>query len=216
MRLSKKSSMHLYKKILLIIVILTPTNLFAEYEININFESGFEFESQKILISDLKNSKSKKQIEKILKRQDWIKDFSIVYKPFKKEVYVSITNREPIFVLNNQFFYDINLHKFKFDNSKRDLVIVQGPVKNEEDILEIITRIDSISSINFNLNKINYSYVNGWDVITDKTLIRFGNDLTETKFKNFEYTANYLFENGKNPSIIDIRYRDGVALNYGK
>ena len=63
---------------------------------------------------------------------------------------------------------------------------------------------------------INYSYVNGWDVITDKTLIRFGNDLTETKFKNFEYTANYLFENGKNPSIIDIRYRDGVALNYGK
>ena len=106
--------------------------------------------------------------------------------------------------------------KFKFDKSKRDLVIVQGPVKNEEDILEIITRIDSISSINFNLSEINYSYVNGWDVITDKTLIRFGNDLTETKFKNFEYTANYLFENGKNPSIIDIRYRDGVALNYGK
>ena len=69
--------MHLYKKLLLIIVIFTPTNLFAEYEININFESGFEFESQKILISDLKNSKSKKQIEKILKRQDWIKDFSI-------------------------------------------------------------------------------------------------------------------------------------------
>ena len=77
MRLSKKSLMHLYKKLLLIIVILTPINLFAEYEININFESGFEFESQKILISDLKNSKSKKQIEKILKRQDWIKDFSI-------------------------------------------------------------------------------------------------------------------------------------------
>ena len=50
MRLSKKSSMHLYKKLLLITVILTPTNLFAEYEININFESGFESESQKILI----------------------------------------------------------------------------------------------------------------------------------------------------------------------
>ena len=216
MRLSKKSSMHLYKKLLLIIAIFTPENLFAEYIININFESGFELESQKILISELKNSKSKNQIEKILKRQDWIKDFSIVYKPFKKEVYVSITNREPIFVLNNQFFYDINLHKFKFDNSIRDLVVVQGPVKNEEDILEIITRIDSISSINFNLSEINFSYVNGWDVITDKTLIRFGNDLTETKFKNFEYTANYLFENGKNPSIIDIRYRDGVALNYGK
>ena len=216
MRLSKKSSMHLYKKLLLIIVILTPTNLFAEYEININFESGFEFESQKILISDLKNSKSKKQIEKILKRQDWIKDFTLVYKPFKKEVYLSIENREPIFVLNNQFFYDIDLHKFKFDNSKKDLVIVQGPIKNEEDILVLINRIESVANINFDVIKINYSYVNGWDVITDKVLIRFGNNLTEKKFNNFEYTLNYLFENGKNPSIIDMRYKDGVALNYGK
>ena len=208
--------MHLYKKLLLIIVILIPTNLLAEYEININFESGFEFESQKILISDLKNSKSKKQIEKILKRQDWIKDFTLVYKPFKKEVYLSIENREPIFVLNNQFFYDIDLHKFKFDNSKKDLVIVQGPIKNEEDILVLINRIESVANINFDVIKINYSYVNGWDVITDKVLIRFGNNLTEKKFNNFEYTLNYLFENGKNPSIIDMRYKDGVALNYGK
>ena len=205
-----------YKLYISIIFIFASLNINSQYSININFESGFEFESQKILISELKNSKSKKQIEKILERQDWINNFSLVYKPFKKEVYLSIVNREPIFVLNNQFFYDINLHKFKFDNSKRDLVIVQGPVKNEEDILEIMNRIDSISSIHFNVNEINYSYVNGWDVITDKALIRFGNNLTETKFKNFEYTVNYLFENGKNPSIIDMRYRDGVALNHGK
>ena len=205
-----------YKLYISIIFIFASLNINSQYSININFESGFEFESQKILISELKNSKSKKQIEKILERQDWINNFSLVYKPFKKEVYLSIVNREPIFVLNNQFFYDINLRKFKFDNSKRDLVIVQGPVKNEQDILEIMNRIDSISSINFNVNEINYSYVNGWDVITDKALIRFGNNLTETKFKNFEYTVNYLFENGKNPSIIDMRYRDGVALNHGK
>ena len=208
--------MHLYKKLSLIIVILISSSLLAEYEINLNFESGFEFESQKRLISDLKNSKSKKQIEKILKRQDWIKDFTLVYKPFKKEVYLSIENREPIFVLNNQFFYDIDLHKFKFDNSKKDLVIVQGPIKNEEDILVLINRIESVANINFDVIKINYSYVNGWDVITDKVLIRFGNNLTEKKFNNFEYTLNYLFENGKNPSIIDMRYKDGVALNYGK
>ena len=208
--------MHLYKKLLLIIVVLTPTNLFAEYEININFESGFEFESQKILLTELKNSTSKKQIEKIVRKQDWIKDFSLVFKPFKKEVYLSIVNREPVFVLNNQFFYDVNLNKFKFDNSERDLVIVQGPVTNEEDILLLIKRIESVSNINFDVNKINYGYVNGWDVITDKALIRFGNNLTEQKFKNFEYTSHYLFENGKNPSIIDMRYKDGVALNYGK
>ena len=208
--------MHHYKLYISVLFLFTSLNVSSQYLINLNFESGFEFESQKKLVSELKNSKSKKQIEKILKRQDWIKDFSLVYKPFKKEVYLSIVNREPIFVLNNQFFYDINLHKFKFDNSKKDLVIVQGPIKNEEDILLLINRIESVANINFDINKINYSYVNGWDVITDKLLIRFGNNLTEKKFNNFEYTLNYLFENGKNPSIIDMRYKDGVALNYGK
>ena len=208
--------MHHYKLYISVLFLFTSLNVSSQYLINLNFESGFEFESQKKLVSELKNSKSKKQIEKILKRQDWIKDFSLVYKPFKKEVYLSIVNREPIFVLNNQFFYDINLHKFKFDNSKKDLVIVQGPIKNEEDILLLINRIESVANINFEINKINYSYVNGWDVITDKLLIRFGNNLNEKKFNNFEYTLNYLFENGKNPSIIDMRYKDGVALNYGK
>lgn len=208
--------MHHYKFYISVLFLFTSLNVSSQYLINLNFESGFEFESQKKLVSELKNSKSKKQIEKILKRQDWIKDFSLVYKPFKKEVYLSIVNREPIFVLNNQFFYDINLHKFKFDNSKKDLVIVQGPIKNEEDILLLINRIESVANINFEINKINYSYVNGWDVITDKLLIRFGNNLNEKKFNDFEYTLNYLFENGKNPSIIDMRYKDGVALNYGK
>ena len=208
--------MHHYKFYILVLFLFTSLNVSSQYSINLNFESGFEFESQKKLVSELKNSKSKKQIEKILKRQDWIKDFSLVYKPFKKEVYLSIVNREPIFVLNNQFFYDVNLHKFKFDNSKKDLVIVQGPIKNEEDILLLINRIESVENLNFEINKINYSYVNGWDVITDKLLIRFGNNLNEKKFNDFEYTLNYLFENGKNPSIIDMRYKDGVALNYGK
>ena len=208
--------MHHYKSYISVLFLFTSLNVSSQYLINLNFESGFEFESQKKLVSELKNSKSKKQIEKILKRQDWIKDFSLVYKPFKKEVYLSIVNREPIFVLNNQFFYDVNLHKFKFDNSKKDLVIVQGPIKNEEDILLLINRIESVANINFEIIKINYSYVNGWDVITDKLLIRFGNNLNEEKFNNFEYTLNYLFENGKNPSIIDMRYKDGVALNYGK
>ena len=208
--------MHHYKSYISVLFLFTSLNVSSQYLINLNFESGFEFESQKKLVSELKNSKSKKQIEKILKRQDWIKDFSLVYKPFKKEVYLSIVNREPIFVLNNQFFYDVNLHKFKFDNSKKDLVIVQGPIKNEEDILLLINRIESVANINFEINKINYSYVNGWDVITDKLLIRFGNNLNEKKFNDFEYTLNYLFENGKNPSIIDMRYKDGVALNYGK
>ena len=149
-----------HKLYISILLSITTLNVSSQYLINLNFESGFEFESQKILLTELKNSTSKKQIEKIVKRQDWIKDFSLVFKPFKKEVYLSIVNREPIFVLNNQFFYDANLNKFKFDNSERDLIIVQGPVTNKEDILLLINRIESVSNINFDVDKIKYSYVN--------------------------------------------------------
>ena len=85
--------MHHYKFYISVLFLFTSLNVSSQYSINLNFESGFEFESQKKLVSELKNSKSKKQIEKILKRQDWIKDFSLVYKPFKQEVYLSIVNR---------------------------------------------------------------------------------------------------------------------------
>ena len=66
------------------------------------------------------------------------------------------------------------------------------------------------------IKTIKYSHVTGWDIKTDKFLIKFGKDLTEKKFQNFEDTVNYLFEIGKNPSIIDIRYTDGAAIKYGK
>ena len=88
MRLSKKSSMHLYKKLLLITVILTPTNLFAEYEIEINFESGFEFKSQQLLIETLRKTNSKRKIEKVLISEDWIENYSIMQKPFQKKIFI--------------------------------------------------------------------------------------------------------------------------------
>ena len=83
-------------------------------------------------------------------------------------------------------------------------------------MLKLIEIIEQKTSINYEINTINYSHVNGWDVNTDDTLIRFGRDLTVKKIDNFVNTSNYLFEISRIPSIIDIRYKDGVALSYGK
>ena len=58
--------------------------------------------------------------------------------------------------------------------------------------------------------------VDGWDVKSNKALIRFGKDLSEKRLNNFKDTVNYLFEISRIPSIIDVRYKDGVALKYGK
>ena len=68
----------------------------------------------------------------------------------------------------------------------------------------------------FVIESIAYSYVNGWDVKSNKALIRFGKELSEKRLNNFKYTVNYLFEISRIPSIIDVRYKDGVALKYGK
>ena len=204
--------MHLYKILLLIIC---TTNLFAKYTININFESGFKYKSQDNFILKLENINSKHDIEQIIKDQDWIKDYIIMHKPFSKEIFLTIKNREPIFVLNNDFFYDEDLRKFKFYKTYQKLITVNGPIQNTEDIQKIINEV-KFSKFNFDTFTINYNYVNGWDVKTDIFLIRFGKDLSKNKFKKFQDTSNYLYENTKIPSIIDMRYKDGVAINYGK
>ena len=204
--------MLLYKKSFLIIFFLISTDLFAEYEIEINFESGFEFKSQKLLIETLRKTNSKRKIEKVLISEDWIENYSIMQKPFQKKIFIRIKNREPILVLNDEFFYDKNLFRFEYDKSKKDIIFVSAPEDLVEDALKIIARCEA----SIKIKTIKYSHVTGWDIKTDKFLIRFGKHLTEKKFQNFEDTVNYLFEIGKNPSIIDIRYKDGVAIKYGK
>ena len=208
--------MHQFRKAISALSIVFSVMLAGEYKINIIYESGFEFKSQHFLINDLKECRSKKEIEDLISDQDWIKDYYLAYKPFKKEIYLNIKNREPIFILNNKFFYDKKLSKFEYDNSKKNLILVEGPINNPEDILKLIKEIESIPNIQFKIQTINYSYVNGWDVNSDKTLIRFGNTLSEKRLKNFRDTSKYLLDIGKIPSIIDMRYKDGVALNYGK
>ena len=201
-----------YKKPFLIIFFLISTNLFAEYEIEINFESGFEFKSQQLLIETLSKTNSKRKIEKVLISEDWIENYSIMQKPFQKKIFIRIKNREPILVLNDEFFYDKNLFRFEYDKSKNDIIFVSAPDDLVEDALKIIARNEA----SIKIKTIKYSHVTGWDIKTDKFLIKFGKDLTEKKFQNFEDTVNYLFEIGKNPSIIDIRYKDGAAIKYGK
>ena len=201
-----------YKKSFLIIFFLISTNLFAEYEIEINFESGFEFKNQQLLIETLRKTNSKRKIEKALISEDWIENYSIMQQPFQKKIFIRIKNREPILVLNNKFFYDKDLFRFEYDKSKKDIIFVSAPEDLAEDALQIISRCEA----SIKIKTIKYSHVTGWDIKTDKFLIRFGKHLTEKKFQNFEDTVNYLFEIGKNPSIIDIRYTDGAAIKYGK
>ena len=134
----------------------------------------------------------------------------------KKEIFISIKNREPLFILNQEYFYDKDLIKFKYDQSSKKLIEVNGDIQDLESIIFLMKLVQSSELINFKIDRIDYSLITGWDVITDLTLIRFGKDISKKRVKIFGDTLNYLYDNGKIPSIIDMRYKDGVALNYGK
>ena len=198
------------------LIFFTTLSTAKNYEINVNFESGFEYKSQEEFVNQLQFLRSPREIEYLVSNQDWIKDYSLRYKPFRKEVFISIRNRLPIFVLNKEFFFDEELNKFNFDQPKKDLIMVQGPINDVEEVLKLIEVVESNSLIQFKIESIDYSYVNGWDVKSNKALIRFGKDLSEKRLNNFKDTVNYLFEISRIPSIIDVRYKDGVALKYGK
>ena len=205
-----------YKNKFFITLFLFSLSLNAQYEININYESGFEYQSQVILAKNLKNELSKKGIVNLIKKQDWIDNYSIIFQPFEKKVFINIKNKNPLFVLNSEYFYDKELTKFKYDQSSNNHIKVNGDISEVENILFLIELVESNKLMDLKIDRIEYSFVNGWDVKTKSILIRFGKDISQQRVKNFEDTLNYVYEIRKIPSIIDMRYRDGVALSYGK
>ena len=195
------------------------SNLSAKnFIVDITYESDFYLSSQNQLTKDLNNIKSKKDVEKILLDQDWIKSYYLKSHPFTKEVSVSIINKKPIYILNDQHYVDENSNLFKFDQTQLDLIRVNGPINNRDKILFIIESIKEIQQKNHPLviEMINYDHVSGWQVKTQKYNIKFGKNVSKSKFKTLKDTLNYLYERRTIPSMIDLRYKDGVALDYGK
>ena len=195
------------------------SNLLAKnFIIDITYESDFYLSSQTQLTKDLNNIKSKNDVEKILLNQDWIKSYYLKLHPFTKEVSVSIINKKPIYILNDMHYVDENSNLFKFDQTQLDLIRVNGPINNRDKILFIIESIKEIQQKNYPLiiEVINYDHVSGWQVKTQKYNIKFGKNIPKSKFKTLKDTLNYLYERRAIPSMIDLRYKDGVALDYGK
>ena len=186
------------------------------FDIELTLDSEISYESQKIFINSLKGIQSKRDLEKLIKNQDWIDEYYLNFIPLSKSAKLSITSRKPFFILNNRYFVDRELKKFKFFNSDLNLVLVSGPIDDLNDPLKIMNFFHDYEKKIFNLKTIEYSYVSGWEVTTNSFVVKIGKQLSEKKFKSLRDTLNYLYENKRNPSMIDLRYKDGVALNYGE
>lgn len=184
--------------------------------IDISLDSEIYLKSQKIFIEKLGELKTKNDIKDLLEEQDWIDEYFLNVKPFSDSAKLNIKTRTPIFILNNEFFVDTNLKKFQFDKTFLNLISVNGPIEDLKEPLNIINFFRVNNFDNTKIEKITYSHISGWQIQTNLHVIMIGNKVSNNKFNSLKDTLNYLYENRKIPSMIDLRYKDGVALDYGK
>ena len=210
--------MHQLLKYFLAIYFLIGFNIFINADdlvFDINYESGMQLDSQKFFNESLSLVISKKELRLLLEEQDWIASYSIRSLPFSKKVHISISNRIPIFILNDRYYVDKDLNKFKFDFTSTSLIKINGDIKDLDNILLLIDLFSEYKETNFALISINFNHVRGWLINTDSSVIKLGKKIDNIKIKNTKDTLNYLYEKRKIPKIIDLRYKDGVALKHG-
>ena len=93
---------------------------------------------------------------------------------------------------------------------------MNGDISNLSDIINLIEFVKQLDNNIFNkLELIEYSHIFGWLIVLDKTKIKLGKEISNKKLKLLEETIEYLDINNKIPSMIDLRYKDGVAIKNG-
>ena len=187
----------------------------GDLSLDINYESGIQLDSQKVFIKTLSVVKSKKELKLLLDNQDWISSYTMRSLPFDNEVKISIKNRIPIFILNNTFYVDEELKKFKFDFTDTSLIKINGDIKDLNDVMLIIDLFSMYEKNDFVIISINFNHIRGWLINTKSSEIKLGKEIDINKIKLIKDTLNYLYDKRKIPKIIDLRYKDGVALKYG-
>ena len=199
-----------------LLIFLYSINTSAQLNIEVTFEDPIEFESQLKFIESLDDMGSVKSLKNALENQEWIDSYILNRIPFDDNVEVYISSKKPLFNLNNEFYVDYDLDKFSYSASNRSYLRVNGDISNLSDIINLIEFANEVDNNIFNkLELIEYSHIFGWLIVLDQTEIKLGKEITNKKFKLLEETIEYLDINNKIPSMIDLRYKDGVAIKNG-
>ena len=199
-----------------LLIFFYSINTSAQLNIEVTFEDPIEFESQLKFIESLDDMGSVKSLKNALENQEWIDSYILNRIPFDDNIEVYISSKKPLFNLNNEFYVDYDLDKFSYSASNRSYLRVNGDISNLSDIINLIEFAKELDNNIFNkLELIEYSHIFGWLIVLDKTEIKLGKEISNKKLKLLEETIEYLDINNKIPSMIDLRYKDGVAIKNG-
>lgn len=199
-----------------LLIFFYSINIYAQLNIEVTFEDPIEFESQLKFIEGLDGIDSVKSLKNALENQEWIDRYILNKVPFDINIDVYISSKKPLFNLNNEFYVEYDLDKFSYSVSNRNYLRVNGDISNLNDVINLIELTKQLDNNIFNkLELIEYSHIFGWLIVLDKTEIKLGKEISNKKLKLLEETIEYLDVNNKIPSMIDLRYKDGVAIKNG-
>jgi hypothetical protein len=207
-----------YKFFASILFVFFTEYILAENRIVINFESPPSLSQEVELIKDIKNYNSVQSIENYLTQQNWIAHFLIKSSFSRKPLQIFIQSKRPKYVWKDKFYIDSQVSTFAYDGGHPDLMRLNMPleyltlwIKAENQFIALF------NDFNLTIKSVSFQPAIGWYLITSDALrVNMGDDLSNDTYHKLSLTLKYMFENNLTPSIIDLRYKAGAALNYGK
>jgi hypothetical protein len=181
------------------------------------FEKPPTLKKAQELVLNLSSDTPNKNLSKFLNNQNWINSFLIKKHAFKP-LEIFIDSKEPKYIWQENFYLDAGLRKFLYFGEYPDLLHLDMPIEFVEEWLRVEEEIYKLTSaFQLKISSISYSEPEGWQFMTKSNFqIKLGSDLSSEVLEKLQLTLKYIFEKNLTPRIIDLRYRDGAALNYGK
>ena len=176
----------------------------------------FIVQEENLLIA-LGNINSNQNLSEFLNNQNWISSFLIKKNAFKP-LEIFIESKEPKYVWQEKFYLDNNLSKFLYSGEHPDLLHLYMPIELVAEWIKVEKQIyEAVETFNLAISSVSDTKAEGWYFHTKNNLrINLGSKLTSKVYKKLSLTLQYIFEKNLTPSIIDLRYKDGAALNYGE
>ena len=181
------------------------------------FENPQFLEQEENLVIALGDINSHKNLYKFLNNQNWINSF-LIKKNLFKPLEIFIESKEPKYIWQEKFYLDKNLSKFSYFQEHPDLLHLNIPIELVAEWLKVEKQFYEVTeAFNLKISSVSYTEAEGWYFKTRNNLrINMGSDLSNQIFEKLSMALKYIYEKNLTPSIIDLRYKDGAALNYGK
>ena len=187
----------------MIFIVNIANNKHKKIEVKLMLSSSCE-----ICVDELEKSLYKdKYFETYVKNKDWVKGF--IQTSTKQKTTYTISLKKPIFKINNNIYYDEDFKKF-FMPEKLNLPILL--IEKNDLKSEVIKQAKLIKKDIKNLKSLNYSNLSGWQVTTDKAIVKIGKSDIGVRLKLFKKITNNLNQNNLNVVNLDLRYQQGYVL----